>query len=136
MSSWHDAERQMTHEVVGEFAEPVAMVYWPMTREGVNSRRQLDTSREKFSFKAMFDWQHDKGGLYKSMSNLSVNYSDASTRQPWVFAHRKDLKYESKQFDVLEITWEGQQLFFEIADVQKDGKSGIIYDLTQIGLAV
>lgn len=112
----------MSDEVDEEFGQSCRLV--PMSASP-NRRSAADPSREVFDFCGVFDWQ---------WTDISSSGVEVSSRSPWVFTQRYHLGYMPRHLDRIQLTFDHELLTFEINDVQRDGVSGVVLRLNQIGV--
>lgn len=121
--TWHQAERQMTVEQEEEYGQLIR--FTPMARDP-NRRSVPDTRRSPFEFCGMFDW---------AWSDAQIGYRDMemSMRLPWVFADRNRLLSMPGNGDRLTLETQGRMAIFEVNEVRRDGVSGVIFILNEVG---
>lgn len=114
----------MTGEVEQEMGQDITIL--PMRRNDGNGRSAPDPSRESYTFCAMFDWQW-------SDAQLGERDMEVSTRLPWIFADRNKLRYMPVGKDRFRLFTQGAMCTFEINEIRRDGVSGVIFILNQLG---
>lgn len=127
MSDWFDAESQMTAEVTREFGRPCVR-YIPM-RKPPTGRTAIDPTRDQYDLTGVLDWPWDR-------AEVKPFESTESSRRPTLLVHQGCFRYPARKDDVVVVPYRGERLQFVIADIRKDGESGVVLDLTQAGAQV
>jgi hypothetical protein len=121
--TWHQAERKMTAIQEEEYGQLIK--FTPMRRDA-NRRSVPDPMRRSFDFCGMFDW-------IWSDAQLGSRDMEMSMRLPWVFADRNQLRSMPGNSDRFTLETQGRMVIFEINEVRRDGVSGVIFILNEIG---
>jgi hypothetical protein len=121
--TWHAAERKMTAIQEEEYGQLIQ--FTPMCRD-TNRRSVPDKRRQGFSFCGMFDWMW-------SDAQLGQRDMEVAMRLPWIFADRNKLPTMPANSDRFTLETQGRLVIFEVNEVRRDGVSGVIFILNEIG---
>jgi hypothetical protein len=119
--SWAEAEAQSHRDIQLEFGDTWITV--PMSQRP-NFPAMPDPTRPSIAFTGVFEWQSANIGL--GLEQVSV-----SSRKPLLTFIRCDIPYELKRADQLQRCDDGT--LFEIKNVDRDGVSGAVAEMVQLG---